>query len=291
MIPRPAPQVSPKVQTALATIWAQNQGGFPRWEGKGKKTRGHALRQQIRRLPGTNNVKKPDIEAAMRANPEYHEWQQWVFALEHYQSVEFSGLFHHYTILYILSLYDKLNFLLPSLVLGDTDNRIKPQSSSARIAVSPDPVLGVPDRRMVRRYPRILPLPFGVESRSVILCGGMAVSDGASMISRDGHEVINLFFPTHMFATSSSPYSGLLDDEFKVFLALFHFDWVALLRTTYPVWTPTRKVKTGSNSDPKARASCQEVEQRKGPGRVAHKLTNVPPAWFSIPRHGRRGVN
>ncbi|KAJ7472190.1 hypothetical protein FB451DRAFT_1367982 [Mycena latifolia] len=73
------PQASPTVQRALETIWAQNQDGFPRWEGKGTKTRGHSLRQQVRRLPGLNNVRKPDIEAAMRANPEWQQWQQWVF--------------------------------------------------------------------------------------------------------------------------------------------------------------------------------------------------------------------
>ncbi|KAJ6544555.1 hypothetical protein DFH09DRAFT_1173015 [Mycena vulgaris] len=72
------PRESPKIQNALDTIWAENQGGFPRWEGKGKKTRGHALRQQVRRLVGSSNVRKPDIEAAM-TKPEYQEWQQWVF--------------------------------------------------------------------------------------------------------------------------------------------------------------------------------------------------------------------
>ncbi|KAJ6582456.1 hypothetical protein DFH09DRAFT_1145384, partial [Mycena vulgaris] len=73
------PRESPEIQSALDTIWTENQGGFPRWEGKGKKTRGHALRQQVRRLVGSSNVRKPDIEAAMRTKPEYREWQQWVF--------------------------------------------------------------------------------------------------------------------------------------------------------------------------------------------------------------------
>ncbi|KAJ7843238.1 hypothetical protein B0H14DRAFT_3689899 [Mycena olivaceomarginata] len=68
------PRESPKIQSALDTIWAENQGGFPRWEGKVNKTRGHALRQQVRRLVGSSNVRKPDIEAAMRTKPEWQEW-------------------------------------------------------------------------------------------------------------------------------------------------------------------------------------------------------------------------
>jgi len=73
------PAAFPKVQAALDTIWAENQGGFPRWEGKGGKTRGHALRQQVRRLAG-NTVQKPEIEAAMKTNPVYQEWEHWVFS-------------------------------------------------------------------------------------------------------------------------------------------------------------------------------------------------------------------
>ncbi|KAJ6558390.1 hypothetical protein B0H19DRAFT_1376815 [Mycena capillaripes] len=73
------PSASASVLNALDTIWAQNQGGFPRWEGKGTKTRGHALRQRIRTLIGSSDVKKPDIRVAMSAKPEYQESQQWVF--------------------------------------------------------------------------------------------------------------------------------------------------------------------------------------------------------------------
>ncbi|KAJ7153109.1 hypothetical protein C8R43DRAFT_1002930 [Mycena crocata] len=78
------PEVSPAVRSVpsvLASIWAQNQGNFPRWEGKNNRTgsRGHALRQQVRSVAG-NRVKKPEIEAAMLAKPEYREWHQWVFS-------------------------------------------------------------------------------------------------------------------------------------------------------------------------------------------------------------------
>jgi hypothetical protein len=69
--------LDPKVQSALDTIWAENQGGFPRLEGT--KTRGHALRQQIRHRFGLSKVTKPDIQEAMRANAQYQEWQSWVF--------------------------------------------------------------------------------------------------------------------------------------------------------------------------------------------------------------------
>ncbi|KAJ7858507.1 hypothetical protein B0H14DRAFT_2577719 [Mycena olivaceomarginata] len=68
------PRESPKIQSALDTIWAENRGGFPRWEGKANRTRGHALRQQVRRLAGSSNIRKPDIEAAMRTKPEWREW-------------------------------------------------------------------------------------------------------------------------------------------------------------------------------------------------------------------------
>jgi hypothetical protein len=72
-------QESSGILSALDTIWAENQGSFPRWEGEGQKTRGHALRQQVRRRIGSSDVQKPDIEVAMRTKPEYREWQQWVF--------------------------------------------------------------------------------------------------------------------------------------------------------------------------------------------------------------------
>ncbi|KAJ7210019.1 hypothetical protein GGX14DRAFT_394821 [Mycena pura] len=65
----------PKIETALDTIWVENQGSFLKWEGQGKKTRGHALRQQVRRLVGSNNVRKPDIETVMKTKPEYRKWQ------------------------------------------------------------------------------------------------------------------------------------------------------------------------------------------------------------------------
>ncbi|KAJ7641177.1 hypothetical protein FB45DRAFT_1053755 [Roridomyces roridus] len=69
------------ISEALDAIWAEHNGDFPRWEGKGKKTRGHALRQQIRTLLGKpTGVNKPKIEMAMRANPIYREWQQRVFS-------------------------------------------------------------------------------------------------------------------------------------------------------------------------------------------------------------------
>ncbi|KAF7348688.1 HNH endonuclease [Mycena venus] len=70
---------SSMVLSALDTIWVQNGSDFPRLEGKGEKTRGHALRQKIRGFEGLSAVKKPEIETAMMVKPEYHEWQQWVF--------------------------------------------------------------------------------------------------------------------------------------------------------------------------------------------------------------------
>ncbi|KAJ6464760.1 hypothetical protein C8R47DRAFT_1205740 [Mycena vitilis] len=69
----------PAIQDALDTIWAENQEGFPRLEGKKKKTHGHALRQKIRRVMGNNTADKLNIQAAMSANPKYREWQLWVF--------------------------------------------------------------------------------------------------------------------------------------------------------------------------------------------------------------------
>ncbi|KAJ7642340.1 hypothetical protein DFH06DRAFT_1214565 [Mycena polygramma] len=73
------PPPSPSIQRALDTIWAENQGSFPKLESKRGKTRGHALRCAVRQLMGNGSAIKPTIRAAMAANPEYLEWQQWVF--------------------------------------------------------------------------------------------------------------------------------------------------------------------------------------------------------------------
>ncbi|KAJ7720792.1 hypothetical protein B0H16DRAFT_1603905 [Mycena metata] len=76
------PQNQSPIQNALDAIWVRNENTFPRLEGKGKRTRALAIRGQIRQFPGLAHAAKPDIEAAMRANPEYREWQQWVFGGE-----------------------------------------------------------------------------------------------------------------------------------------------------------------------------------------------------------------
>ncbi|KAJ7178154.1 hypothetical protein C8R46DRAFT_1075979 [Mycena filopes] len=82
MIPCPPLEIEKKtnteLQTALAAIWLENNSTFPRLEGK--KTRGHALRQQLRQVPGLGKINKNHIEAAMQRNAAYREWQQWVFS-------------------------------------------------------------------------------------------------------------------------------------------------------------------------------------------------------------------
>lgn len=85
----------PAIEQALEKIWSERAEGvdFPRFgfaardeddpDGNWKlnrRSRGYALRKQIRRIIGTEAVQKPEMRQVMLSRSEWIPWVQWLWA-------------------------------------------------------------------------------------------------------------------------------------------------------------------------------------------------------------------